>query len=198
MTASEGRVLSPTFPLTLLPSLLFGYLAALSLVAPIAEEYGLYALSHHCYTTLSHICHQYPTRCLWVVNRPMGLCSRCFSVYASFSLSLLFLPQPQRKRTIALSCLLFLPLIVDALLQYCGIRESVNLLRVISGISFGVAASLVYRYVAVSFVFILKALAKRRKGMSAYEYGTLIIGGVLICLVNLYGIAACAQLRLYS
>jgi uncharacterized membrane protein len=198
MTASEGRVLSPTFPLTLLPSLLFGYLAALSLVAPIAEEYGLYALSHHCYSTLSHICHQYPTRCLWVVNRPMGLCSRCFSVYASFSLSLLFLPQPQRKRTIGLSCLLFLPLTVDALLQYCGIRESVNLLRVISGISFGGAASLLYRYGAVSFVSMLKALAKRRKTLSAYEYSTLIIGGVLICLVNLYGIAACAQLRLYS
>jgi len=198
MRASEGKVLSPTFPVTLLPSLLFAYLATLSLVAPIAEEYGLYALSHHCYTTLSHICHQYPTRCLWVVNRPMGLCSRCFSVYASFSLSLLFLPQLQNKRGVGLSCLLFLPLTVDALLQYWGIRESVNLLRVISGISFGVGASLIYRYVAVSFVFILKALANRRKTMSAYEYSTLIIGGVLICLVNLYGIAACAQFRLYS
>jgi len=128
----------------------------------------------------------------------MGSCSRCFSVYASFSLSLLFLPQPQRKRTIGLSFLLFLPLIVDGLLQYYGIRESVNLLRVISGISFGAAASIIYRYSTFTFVDILKALAKRRKSISGYEYSTLIIGGILICIVNLYGIGACAQLRLYS
>ena len=198
MRAGENKLLSPYFHLTLLPSLLFGYLATISLLAPICEEYGFYVLSNHFYTTLSNICHQYPTRCLWVVNRPMGLCSRCFSLYASFSLSLLFLPQPQSKRTVGLSCLLFLPLTLDGLLQYYGIRESVNLLRVISGISFGAAASIAYRYLTVSFIGILKVIVKRRKIISAYEYSNLIIGGVLICLVNLYGIGACSQLRLYS
>lgn len=190
MRSGENKVLNPTFLLTLLPSLLFGSLAIISILAPIFEEYGFYAISNQFYSILSNICHQYPTRSLWLMNRPMGLCSRCFALYASFSISLIFVHKPQKKRSVGLACFLFLPLITDGLLQYYGFRESVNLIRVISGALFGVAASIVYAYFVFTVADKLSTGLKTEKHLEVYEFINALIGGIVICLVNLYGIAA--------
>jgi len=190
MASNDRPLYSLYFYLMLLPSLLFGYLATMAILAPVFEEYGLYSISNQFYKVLSNICHQYPTRSLWVMNRPMGLCSRCFALYASFSISLIFLPKPKSKRNVGLACLLFLPLISDGLLQYYGIRESVNLIRFMSGTSFGVAASIVYAYFAVTVVDKLRATIKGQTKIRAYEFINATIGSIVICLVNFYGIAA--------
>lgn len=189
MSSNDKRLHRLYFGLILLPSILFGCLAAISALAPIFEECGFYSISNQFYGILSNICHQYPTRSLWLVNRPMGLCSRCFALYASFSISLIFLSKPKKRRRVGLACLLFLPLISDGLLQYYGIRESVNLVRVISGTLFGVAASIVYAYFAFAVVDKLSSVVESEKHIRAYDSINAMMGGIVICLVNFYGIA---------
>jgi uncharacterized membrane protein len=176
--------------LIFLPSLLFGGLAIISILAPIFEECGFYSISNPFYNILSNICHQYPTRSLWVMNRPMGLCSRCFALYASFSLSLIFIPKPREKRSIGLACLFSLPLISDGLLQYYGIRESANLARVASGTLFGVGASIVYACFALTVIDRIRIVARSENHISSYAFINSMVGGVVIFLVNFYGIAA--------
>lgn len=83
---------SPYFLLLVFPSFIFGYLAVISLQAPILEKYFLYSISNYFYNVLSAMCHQFPSRSLWIVNRPMGLCSRCFAIYASFPIAIFFIP----------------------------------------------------------------------------------------------------------
>jgi uncharacterized membrane protein len=160
-------------------------------LAPILEEYYFYSLSNYFYNVLSSICHQYPTRSLWIMNRPMGLCSRCFAVYASFSISLIFLPLLKNRRHIALLCFLFLPLILDGLLQYYNIGESDNFSRVLSGVLFGVSSSVIYKYFMFNLIDTLKATIKRERIIKTYKYINLIIGSGLVFLTNFYGIAAC-------
>jgi uncharacterized membrane protein len=173
----------------LLPSLLFGGLAIIAILAPILEEFGFYWISNQFYSILSNICHQYPTRSLWIMNRPMGLCSRCFALYASFSISLILIPKFKDEKSIGVSCIFFLPLISDGLLQYYDIRESSNLIRVISGTLFGVAASVIYGYFVLTVVnkIIPKVTSEK---VRAYDWINPIIGGIVIFLVNLYGMAA--------
>jgi uncharacterized membrane protein len=190
MESNDRRMQHLYSYLIFLPSLLFGCLAAISILAPIFEEYGFYSISNQFYNILSNICHQYPSRSLWFLNRPMGLCSRCFAIYASFSISLIFLPKPEKKRSIGLACLLFLPLISDGLLQYYGIRESTNLVRAISGILFGVAASIVYECFVLTVIDKLSTVARREKRIKVCELVNAMIGGAVVCLVNFYGVAA--------
>ncbi len=176
--------------LIFLPSLLFGCLAAISILAPIFEEYGFYSISNQFYGILSNICHQYPTRSLWIMKRPMGLCSRCFAIYASFSMSLIFIPKPKEKWSIGLVCLLFLPLISDGLLQYYSISESFNLIRLITGTLFGIGASIVYAYFALTLVDKFIAIIDSKKKIKVYGFINGTVGVLVICLVNFYGVTA--------
>jgi uncharacterized membrane protein len=134
------------YPLILaIPVCLLGNLAFMSCFAPVAEEYSLFTISNFFYGFLSGICHQYPTRCLWILNRPMALCSRCFSVYASLTICLLCLPLIRGRKFIVLSTLLFIPLVVDGLLQFGGIAASDHFRRGLTGVLFGAAASVLYK-----------------------------------------------------
>jgi len=191
MRKNTHRIFNPYFYLLLFPSLLFGYLAIISVLAPVFEEYYFYSISNYFYSVLSNICHQYPTRSLWIMNRPMGLCSRCFAIYASFSMSLIFLPLLTNRKYIVLLCFLFLPLIVDGVLQYYNIKESDNVSRVLSGALFGMASSIIYKYFMHNLINTLKNIIKKESILRAYKFIDLIIGLGLVFLTNLYGIAAC-------
>ena len=191
MSKNAHKTFSPYFYLILLPSLLFGYLAIISVLAPIFEEYYFYSVSNYFYNALSNICHQYPTRSLWIMNRPMGLCSRCFAIYASFSISLIFLPLLKNRKYIVLLCFLFLPLIVDGVLQYYNIKESDNVSRVLSGVLFGIASSMIYKYFMYNLLDTLKIILRKESILRAYKFINLIIGLGLVFLTNLYGIIAC-------
>jgi len=191
MRKNAHRIFNPYFYLLLLPSLLFGYLAIISVLAPIFEEYYFYSISNYFYNALSNICHQYPTRSLWIMNRPMGLCSRCFAIYASFSISLIFLPLLKNKKYIVLLCFLFLPLIVDGILQYYNIKESDNFSRVLSGALFGIASSIIYKYFMHNLINTLKIIRRKQSILRAYKFINLIIGLGLVFLTNIYGIIAC-------
>jgi len=120
----------------------------------------------------------------------MGLCSRCFAIYASFSISIFFIPLFKKDKNIFIISFLLLPLILDGLLQYYGIKGSNNFTRMFSGILFGVAASVIYKYFAFNIVefFIDK---KNRSNLTAYKYINIIVGLILIFHTNLYALLIC-------
>jgi uncharacterized membrane protein len=155
------------------------------------EEYYYYTISNYFYNTLSNICHQYPTRSLWILNRPMGLCSRCFAIYASFSISLILIPLRANKEYIIVLCFLFLPLIIDGLLQYYNVKESSNFIRILSGALFGIASSGIYKYFVFHVIETLKIIKRKEGILKKYTYSNLIIGLGLVSLTNLYGVMAC-------
>jgi len=184
-------LINPNFYIIFFPSLLFGYLALISLLTPIFEEYYIYSLSNYFYSVLSNICHQYPTRCLWIMDRPMGLCGRCFAIYVSFSISLIFLPLKKRRTYIIFCLFLLLPLLIDGLLQYIDIRSSNNIIRVITGILFGVSSAYIYKYFSCNFITTLHEIIRKEKKLSKHFYLYLPIGIILIVITNLYGLVAC-------
>ena len=186
----KNKLISPYLLLLIFPSSIFGYLAVISLLAPIFEEYFFYSISNHFYSVLSSICHQFPSKSLWIVNRPMGLCSRCFALYASFSTSMLFIPLFRKDKNILIISFLLLPLILDGLFQYYGIRGSDNLTRIFSGLLFGVSASVIYKY--FSFIIADFFISKRnRSNLTAYKYINIIIGLILVFNTNLYAVLIC-------
>lgn len=173
------------YVLAILPTILFIYLAILSVIAPICEEHYIYSISDYSYHTLSKICHQYPTRCLWIMNRPMGLCSRCFAIYVSFALSLVcFLSLKVNRNILPLLFICLLPLLCDGITQYYNIRESNNILRVVSGIFFGIGASGIYMY----FVLFIGKIDELKSNFSLWRWVNMTTGISLIALTNLYGI----------
>ena len=186
----KKKVISPYLLFLIFPSFIFGYLALISLLAPIFEEYYFYSISNHFYNVLSGICHQFPSKSLWIVNRPMGLCSRCFALYALFSTSMLFIPLFKKDKNILLISFLLLPLIFDGLFQYYGIRGSDNLTRIFSGILFGVSASVIYKY--FSFIIAGFFLSKRnRSNLTVYKYINIVMGLILVFNTNLYALLIC-------
>ena len=186
----KDKLISPHLLLLIFPSSIFGYLAVISLLAPIFEEYFSCSISYHFYTVLSGICHQFPSKSLWIVNRPMGLCSRCFALYASFSTSMLFIPLFKKDKNILIISFLLLPLILDGLFQYYGIRGSDNLTRIFSGILFGVSASVIYKY--FSFIIAGFFISKiNRSNLTAYKYVNIVMGLILVLNTNLYALLIC-------
>jgi uncharacterized membrane protein len=186
----KKKVISSYLLFLIFPSFIFGYLAVISLLAPIFEEYYFYSISNHFYNVLSGICHQFPSKSLWIVNRPMGLCSRCFALYASFSTSMLFIPLFKKDKNILLISFLLLPLIFDGLFQYYGIRGSDNLTRIFTGILFGVSASVIYKY--FSFIIAGFFISKRnRSNLTVYKYINIVMGLILVFNTNLYALLIC-------
>jgi uncharacterized membrane protein len=106
---------------------------------------GEYELAN---SVLGKICHQYPSRCFYVFGSNMGLCARCFSVYsAMFILCILFVffdmgGSLKCRSIIALS--LFIPLLLDGITQYFSLRESNNLLRLLTGFLAGIGISIIF------------------------------------------------------
>lgn len=106
---------------------------------------GEYKLAN---SVLGKICHQYPSRCFYVFGSNMGLCARCFSVYsAMFILCFLFVffdmsGSLKCRSVIALS--LFIPLLFDGITQYFSLRESNNLLRLLTGFLAGIGISIIF------------------------------------------------------
>ena len=186
----KKKVISPHLLFLIFPSFIFGYLAVISLLAPIFEEYYFYSISNHFYNVLSGICHQFPSKSLWIVNRPMGLCSRCFALYALFSTSMLFIPLFKKDKNILLISFLLLPLIFDGLFQYYGIRGSDNLTRIFTGILFGVSASVIYKY--FSFIIAGFFISKRnRSNLTVCKYINIVMGLILVFNTNLYALLIC-------
>jgi uncharacterized membrane protein len=119
--------------------LMFLSLSILALAAPIIQSHFEYPNGENIYFFLSPVCHQYPTRSLWILERPFALCARCFSGYLGLGLALLFFRINHNYLKRLLIGLLFLmPGVFDGLIQLLTNYESNNFFRVITGFIGGV------------------------------------------------------------
>src|SRR6266542_2066771 len=66
--------------------------ASLILAAPWLMAERHYLASAVIYKGFSAVCHQSPERSFYFHGRPMGVCSRCASIYAGFIIGLLLYP----------------------------------------------------------------------------------------------------------
>ncbi|RAL21501.1 hypothetical protein DL897_16190 [Thermoflavimicrobium daqui] len=86
----------------------------------------------------------------------MPLCARCTAIYASYILLPLFYFAPKNLFTLGLSIFLQLPMLIDGLTQRWGLRESNNVLRVITGILSGIGQCLFIWFMSYMIIQILK------------------------------------------
>jgi len=115
----------------------------LALLAPLCAAFGLEAVARPIYWLYSHFCHQRPERTLWLAGHPMAFCARDMGVYGGIWLgTLIFSIWRHRHFSGKAALLLALPLILDGGTQLIGLRESTNLLRVVTGLTAGAAAAL--------------------------------------------------------
>jgi len=95
------------------------------------------------------VCHQIPERSLRFGGRHLPVCSRDTGTFIAFALVFVALLVVYRKRPVRypswpkvlVLCALLLPLIVDAATSYGGLRESNNVIRIITGSLAGAAAA---------------------------------------------------------
>ncbi|MBT4291537.1 DUF2085 domain-containing protein [bacterium] len=102
--------------------------------APCIQTWNGYPKGEGTYSFLNNICHQYPTRCFWVTDRPVGLCSRCISGYLGLVIAATVIPM-KRKYTarLAVGIGLVLCAIMDPLIQLNIVYESTNGIRLLTG-----------------------------------------------------------------
>lgn len=109
-------------------------------VAPFLESRRL-AISADFYAALRPICHQWPTRCLWVFGSNTALCTRCLGIFAGLLLTGIFLAIKQQKRILWKTAIFMnLPAFIDGYSQLKDWRMSNNFLRLGTGLLAGIGA----------------------------------------------------------
>ena len=91
------------------------------------------------------MCHGFAPRCLELWNVPMPICARCTGLYAGLFLGLLVFCALRiaHERALRLAMVAAAtPMAIDGLTQLTGLRESVNPLRIATGLVAGFAFGL--------------------------------------------------------
>jgi len=86
---------------------------------------------------LSATCHRLPSRSLHLPWGLTGLCARCTSFWFAMATAPALLYHLKRRPPFWTGLLLFIPLVVDGLMQKYTPYESTNLLRVLTGLTAG-------------------------------------------------------------
>jgi uncharacterized membrane protein len=139
--------------------------ASLILAAPwlMAERHFL--ASAVIYKGFSVVCHQAPERSFYFHGRPMGVCSRCASIYAGFVIGLLLYPflRDLREDRFPPRWILIgaaVPTLIDFAGGVLGLFANTFLSRALTGVLFGAVAAF---YVTPGLV---SALNDWRAGMT--------------------------------
>ncbi|MCD1294460.1 hypothetical protein CUJ83_05530 [Methanocella sp. CWC-04] len=100
-------------------------------------------------------CHQMPERSLFIFGYSMAVCSRCFAIYVAFligGIAFYFVRDRLQPFNIIYYVLFCIPMALDGFTQLFGFRESTNLLRIITGVIFGLGSALyVFPYMQAIF-----------------------------------------------
>jgi uncharacterized membrane protein len=128
-----------------LAGILFLTIAGLTVAAPLALAGGHDTLAQTIYHSFSPFCHQNPGRSFHLRAHPLAVCARCAGLYFGLALGFAVYPlfrQLSRLDTPARGWLILalLPVSVDFLLGYLGLRENTHWSRAITGGVLGVAA----------------------------------------------------------
>ena len=113
-------------------------LAGAGAIAPVARIAGWEAFADELYGLLAHLCHQLPSRTLWMLEAPTGLCSRSLFLCGAFAIAGGYIFRQRRALSWQTALVLVSPILVDAATQSAGWRESTNLLRALTGTLAGI------------------------------------------------------------
>ncbi len=93
---------------------------------------------------LGKTCHRLPHRSLMLPWGISGLCARCTAFWAAAGLASVGLLVGLRPPGLAAGLLLIAPLVADGGMQYLGLYESTNFLRVVTGLPAGAGVAFLY------------------------------------------------------
>jgi uncharacterized membrane protein len=142
----------------------------INFLAPLLES-KMVAESYHFYSFLRNLCHQLPSRCIWIFGSNMGLCSRCFGIYSGlFLIGVIFSIKKIMKINWKIAALLIIPMLADSITQALGIKLSNNLLRFVSGSLAGIGVGIVIFPAYFKFGLFLLNKRKGRLDRSLKSY----------------------------
>ena len=114
------------------------------------------------YKFFSPVCHQFDSRSLHIETIKFSVCARCTGIYNGFLIGLLLLPFLKKyeiNRTKLWLILSVIPIIIDVGFSVFTLYESTNLLRIGTGLFFGVVSSfLLYKYLEDAILNFLLSL----------------------------------------
>lgn len=118
-------------------------LVGVAVTAPTIQHLLGYPMGESLYDLVDPICHQYPSRSLWLFDRPSALCFRCTMGYAGLSLvaPLSFIRGIRKKSWYLLGFFGLIISITEPLLVGVSVYESSNLTRIIFGLLGGISLS---------------------------------------------------------
>ncbi len=129
----------------MLPALTWGMgvYALLPILAPLLEATGYREVAQAIFVGYSLVCHQMPERSFFLFGYQMAYCQRDTAIYLTmFIAGLVYARYPSRfdPLSVRMYLLLIAPIAVDGFTQLFGLRESMWLLRVVTGLLFGGAS----------------------------------------------------------
>lgn len=119
-----------------------GALLGFSALAPLLAAMGADSTAGLLYRGFGRICHQMPSRSLWIAGRPMAICARDVGLYAGMFLGMWIVHVPHAHRMPAWGAFLFAaPMALDGSVQFLGLWESANSTRLWTGFAAGLGVS---------------------------------------------------------
>jgi uncharacterized membrane protein len=121
-------------------------------------------LNHVIYAIFSPVCHQVPSRCLYVFGFPMAVCARCFGIYTGFLAGVLLYPFLRGFKRLTIPdiriflCLSF-PIVLDTAGNFASFWSTADWLRFIFGFLWGIV--LPYYFITGIALAILQKRSKK-------------------------------------
>ena len=156
-TAGGERLARLAFALVRFPelwiALIPGVYGVLAVASPELAGHGHGRAGAFVFALFRGLCHQMPSRSLFVAGHPMAVCARCFALAAGLVLgagvagrvAALEAPRPDQARRWRAPfwgmCLAAVPMALDGFSQLFGLRESTNTLRVLTGALLGLTVA---------------------------------------------------------
>jgi len=133
------------------------------LTPPLFMHLGFKTAARINYISYNPFCHQLESRSLHLLGYKLGVCARCTGVYLGFLLGAVGYPLFRRLDSQKMPSKWFLiagilPLALDGTTQLVGLRESTNMLRLVTGLLFG---SVISPYLVVVIARIFHRLDER-------------------------------------
>ena len=107
-------------------------------------------------SVFDYICHRKPERSFFYKGHQFPVCARCTGFYISGLASIILFKYfilPYNIETLLIGILLLAPSAIDGTSQLIGMRESNNILRLITGLLGGVGLIMIYELFFI-FVFL--------------------------------------------
>jgi len=113
---------------------------------PLIAAFVSGSSARYFYAVFSTVCHQYDSRSLHIFGYKLAVCARCSGIYLGFLagvLSVPILPGKKPGNSARLLLVAALPMLLDIFLSTLGCYESNHLIRMLSGLFFGVLSAII-------------------------------------------------------